>query len=252
MARGAAGSGCRPRPCRLRSRLARGHGCTVSGLPSLSPPQHRTQTAWMPRSCRKNDMVAASTSYEGAAGPASRVTSGRARDVHEPAGSTYELVRQAGQRRYRRRASRRRAAGRWAGWQVGGCAGQPRGDGHMSRIARRAHPKAHVRCGTASAVSGWTVVGGHNRVGGVTWLECYRRWRSSVLPGAEHAGLHVPEARGLSRGLQRGHSRPAAHAAGGTAVVGEPEVAAGLARQSAGVGQADLQPGRDTGVDTGG
>ena len=72
------------------------------------------------------------------------------------------------------------------------------------------------------------------------------------MPGAEHARLQVPEAGGLSRGLQRYHSRPAAHAAGGTAVVGELEVAAGLARQSAGVGEADFQPRRDTGIDAGG
>jgi len=99
----------------------------------------------------------------------------------------------------------------------------------------------HVRRRAAGVASGWPIVGCHNRVGGISWLECYHRWRGGVVPSAEHTRLHAPQARGLSRGRQPGHSRPAADATWGTAVVGELEVAAGLARQSPGVGEADFQ-----------
>ena len=51
---------------------------------------------------------------------------------------------------------------------------------------------------------------------------------------------------------QPGHGRPAGHATWGTAVVGELQVAAGLARQSAGVGEADFQLTCDTGAGVGG
>ena len=86
------------------------------------------------------------------------------------------------------------------------------------------------------------------RVGGISWLESYHRWRGTVVPGAEHAQLQVPQARRLSRSRQPGHGRPAGHATWSTAVVGELQVAAGLARQSPGVGEADFQLTCDTGA----
>src|SRR5262249_36424102 len=103
--------------------------------------------------------------------------------------------------------------------------------------------------GTAS---GWLIVGCHNCVGGVSWPEIYHRWRGTVVPSAEHARLQVPQARRLSRSCQPGHDRPAGHATRGTAVVGELQIAAGLARQSGGVGEADFQPTCDTGAGVGG
>lgn len=83
-------------------------------------------------------------------------------------------------------------------------------------------------------------------------MERYYRWRGTVVPGAEHARLHAPQVRGLSRGRQPDHSRPAAHATWGTAVVGELEVTTSLARQCAGVGEADFQLSCDTGAGAGG
>jgi hypothetical protein len=136
--------------------------------------------------------------------------------------------------------------------QVGACAGQPRRDGHVSRIARRAHSEPHVRRGAATAASGRVVVGRDHRVAGIPWLECYDRGRGGVVPGAEHGRLQVAQASGLSRGCQPGHGGPVAQAARGAAVVGESEVAAGLARQSSAVDDADFQLRGDTGVDAGG
>jgi hypothetical protein len=71
------------------------------------------------------------------------------------------------------------------------------------------------------------------------------------VPRAEHGRLQVPQARGPSCGRQPDHDRPAAHAAQGVAVVGEFEVAAGLACQSAGVDDADFQLRGDTGAGAG-
>ena len=169
----------------------------------------------------------------------------------QPAPPTSHLMCDAGKRCYRRRPGRRRAVGRCAGRQVRICTRQPCRDGHISRIARWAHPEPDVWCGAMGAASGWLVVGRDNHVGGIARLERYYSWRGVVMPGAEHGRLHMPQTRCSSRGRQPDHDRPAAHTARGLAVVSELEVAAGLARQSAGVDDADFQLRDGTGVDAG-